>query len=88
MSVYGIVFFITVVPIEQVTAIAHGKFLGIYEPFPLPNPDGCYKSGLVCPLAEESTYTYEFSLPVLSIYPSVSIFSELFYFLYEMQAGP
>lgn len=65
-------FFITAKPIEEVTAIVHGKFIGIYEPFPLPNPDGCYKSGLVCPLAEESTYTYEYSLPVLSTYPSVS----------------
>ena len=47
--------------------------LGLDVPFKLPNPDGCIKSNLECPLKKGVKYQYSASFPVLKIYPKVDV---------------
>ena len=54
------------------TAICHGIINGAPVPFPLPNSNACVDSGLECPLAAGTTYTYIQSLPIKQEYPEVA----------------
>ena len=53
-----------------------GVIGGIPVPFPLPNPDAC-KLGVVCPVKQNDVDTASFSLPVLTSYPSLSLYVKL-----------
>lgn len=59
--------------VPEVTTVVHGIISGIKMPFPLKNPDACVDSGLVCPLQKNVNYEYMQTLPVLKIYPKVSV---------------
>ncbi|XP_044730706.1 ecdysteroid-regulated 16 kDa protein-like [Chrysoperla carnea] len=60
-------------PTESVTADVHGIVAGRSIAFPLANSNGCFKSGLLCPLAEGVENTYENTLAILKVYPSLSV---------------
>jgi Niemann-Pick C2 protein len=49
--------------------------MGIWVPFPLPNPNGCRDSGVQCPVAAGQTFTYQEELAIQSIFPSVRTLS-------------
>lgn len=49
-----------------------GRLSDLEVPFVLPNPDGC-TSGVDCPVKPNQTYSYKATLPVLKIYPKVSV---------------
>lgn len=59
--------------ISTVKAEVHGIIGGVPIPFPLQNSDGCRNSGLTCPLVAGEQYTYQASLPVRKIYPSIGL---------------
>lgn len=59
--------------IKAVKAVVHGIVAGIPIPFPVPNPDACKNSNLVCPLKSGQTYVYQDVIPVATTYPTVSI---------------
>ncbi|XP_014663156.1 PREDICTED: epididymal secretory protein E1-like [Priapulus caudatus] len=65
---------VTFIP-KQVMAkgkvVVHGVIAGVPIPFPPPVVDACQNSGLTCPLASGTPYTYTAVLPVLKVYPSV-----------------
>lgn len=49
-----------------------GRVLGIWIPFNLPEEENCKATNL-CPLMEGESYVYEYSIPVESWYPSMSL---------------
>lgn len=55
--------------------IVHGIIQGVEMPFPLKNPNACIDSGLECPLHKDTKYDYMQTLPVLKMYPKVSVYS-------------
>ncbi|KAM4540259.1 NPC intracellular cholesterol transporter 2-like [Fundulus diaphanus] len=67
--------FISDVNSEESTAVVHGVVGGIPLPFSIPVTDGC-KSGIQCPIVKGQTYTYQASLPVKSLYPSINCVAE------------
>ena len=58
--------------VTKVTTVVHGIIGGIPIPFPMEGTDGCVKSGLTCPLKGGVEVKYFKSLPVKTLYPSVS----------------
>lgn len=58
--------------IANVNTEVHGIIMGVEMPFPLPNPNACENSGLICPLKKDQKYAYKATLPVLKVYPTVS----------------
>lgn len=59
--------------VTELKAVVHGIILGMEVPFRLPNDDGCKDSGLECPLAQDTSYKYTTTLPVLKQYPKVAV---------------
>jgi len=59
--------------VSKITAVVHGIIEGIPMAFPLPNPNACLESGLVCPIVKQSTNEYTQTLEVKSIYPSIKL---------------
>ncbi|KAK3732027.1 hypothetical protein QZH41_019121, partial [Actinostola sp. cb2023] len=62
----------TFIPHENVTdgeSSVHGKVMGFWVPFPLPNPQACKDSGIKCPMVAGETYTYSADLDIKSMYP-------------------
>uniref|UniRef100_A0A182HTR4 MD-2-related lipid-recognition domain-containing protein n=2 Tax=Anopheles arabiensis TaxID=7173 RepID=A0A182HTR4_ANOAR len=58
----------------------HASFGGVTVPFELPDDrkDGCqWLVGGVCPVSQNEDVTYELRLPVLAVYPSMSLTVEL-----------
>nr|QBQ04002.1 MD2 domain protein general type [Hemigrapsus sanguineus] len=63
-------------PTSQISAVkaeVHGILGGVPIPFPLPNSNACNMSGLNCPLVAGEQYTYQASLPIKRIYPSIGL---------------
>ncbi|KAG7466407.1 hypothetical protein MATL_G00164520 [Megalops atlanticus] len=56
-------------------AVVHGVIAGVPIPFPIPDEDGC-KSGIVCPIQKEKSYSYVNQLPVKHEYPSIKLVVE------------
>ncbi|MBN3299267.1 NPC intracellular cholesterol transporter 2 [Amia ocellicauda] len=56
-------------------AVVHGVIAGVPVPYPIPNDDGC-KSGIVCPIQKQKTYSYVNQLPVKTEYPSIKLVVE------------
>ncbi|XP_036398568.1 NPC intracellular cholesterol transporter 2-like [Megalops cyprinoides] len=56
-------------------AVVHGVIAGVPIPFPIPVEDGC-KSGIVCPIQKEKSYSYVNQLPVKPEYPSIKLVVE------------
>ncbi|CAF0850234.1 unnamed protein product [Rotaria sp. Silwood1] len=54
----------------------HGIIAGIPVPFPLPDSDAC-KLGIKCPINNNDINTASLSLPVLSSYPSMSLYVKI-----------
>ncbi|CAF0792011.1 unnamed protein product [Adineta steineri] len=54
----------------------HGVIGGIPVPFPLPDPDAC-KMNVKCPVNANDANVAIMSLPVLSSYPSISLYVKL-----------
>ncbi|XP_033104898.1 NPC intracellular cholesterol transporter 2-like [Anneissia japonica] len=44
--------------------------------FPLDNPDACTNCGLKCPLTGDTSYVFNSTLPVKSIYPAIELVAE------------
>lgn len=63
--------------VPEVKTIVHGIISGVEMPFPLKNPDACVDSGLACPLGKDANYEYVQTLPVLKIYPKVSVHTQI-----------
>ncbi|XP_041764342.1 NPC intracellular cholesterol transporter 2-like [Anopheles merus] len=58
----------------------HASFGGVTVPFELPDDrkDGCqWLVGGMCPVSQDEDVTYELRLPVLAVYPSMSLTVEL-----------
>ena len=53
-----------------------GVIAGVPVPFPLPESDGC-KLGVKCPVNQNDSNMATLSLPVLSSYPSISLYVKL-----------
>ena len=49
----------------------YGIISGVKVPFPIANPNVC-NWGVSCPIKNGNTYLQNFTLPVLSAYPSVN----------------
>ncbi|XP_067681886.1 NPC intracellular cholesterol transporter 2-like [Haliotis asinina] len=58
---------------NNLTAEIDGIVAGIPVKFPMPNPNGCYQSGIECPISKSQTYCYTSNLAVLPSYPSIRI---------------
>ena len=59
---------------NQVTSKVCGKVGPVCVPFKLPNEDSCSQMTQgVCPVKENETYVFQTSLPIKSIYPSMSV---------------
>ncbi|KAL3873555.1 hypothetical protein ACJMK2_036654 [Sinanodonta woodiana] len=58
---------------KTMKAEVFGIVAGVPIPFPLPNPDGCKESGIVCPIQSGSTQTYQSTLSVLPQYPDIRL---------------
>ncbi|KXJ29862.1 NPC intracellular cholesterol transporter 2 [Exaiptasia diaphana] len=66
----------TFIPHENVTdaeSSVHGKVMGFWVPFPLPNAHACKDSGVKCPLVAGSKYEYSSTLDIKSAYPAISV---------------
>lgn len=65
-------------PSHQRTApsLRVGVIGGIPVPFPLPDPDAC-KMGVKCPVNPSDANVAVMSLPVLSSYPSISLYVKI-----------
>jgi len=59
-------------PISSLKAEVHGLFNGLQMPFKLEEPEACGRS-LECPVKANSTVTYVEELPVLRMFPSLSL---------------
>uniref|UniRef100_A0A224XVJ4 Putative niemann-pick type c2 n=1 Tax=Panstrongylus lignarius TaxID=156445 RepID=A0A224XVJ4_9HEMI len=59
--------------ISKIVVKVYGIILGAEVPFPIPNPDGCLNSGLVCPLAADHNFTYTATLHVSRTYPHIAV---------------
>jgi len=59
------------------TDVLHSKIMakafGFNVPFTLPNADGCKDSGIECPVRKGQRYQFKASLPILAIYPRISV---------------
>lgn len=60
---------------NELKAVCHGIIRGINieTPFHLPNSNGCLNCGVECPITSGMSYNYTTSLPVLHIYPKLSV---------------
>ncbi|XP_046567391.1 NPC intracellular cholesterol transporter 2-like isoform X2 [Haliotis rubra] len=58
---------------NNLTAEIDGVVAGIPVKFPMPNPNGCYQSGIGCPISKGQTYCYTNNLAVLPSYPSIRL---------------
>ncbi|KAJ8308875.1 hypothetical protein KUTeg_013749, partial [Tegillarca granosa] len=54
---------------SSLKAQIYGIVAGIPVSFPMPNPDGCNKSGIACPISQGSEYTYQSVFNVIPSYP-------------------
>lgn len=52
--------------------VVYGQIAGVPVPFPLPQADVC-ANGVTCPVTAGTTIKQSITIPVLSVYPSVSI---------------
>lgn len=53
-----------------------GVIGGIPVPFPLPDPDAC-KMNVKCPVASGDSNVASFAIPVLTSYPSISLYIKI-----------
>ncbi|XP_045451850.1 ecdysteroid-regulated 16 kDa protein-like [Melitaea cinxia] len=58
---------------KTLEAVVHGIIMNLPVPFPLPQPDACMDSGLVCPIKSGEKVTYKATMPVLKSYPKVKV---------------
>lgn len=58
---------------SSLKAQIYGIVAGIPVSFPMPNPDGCNKSGIACPISQGSEYTYQSVFNVIPSYPDISL---------------
>ncbi|CAF0852712.1 unnamed protein product [Adineta ricciae] len=66
----------TTAPCKFAKVSIHGVIGGIPVPFPLPDPDAC-KMQVKCPVNANDVNTAVMTLPVLSSYPSLSLYVKL-----------
>ncbi|XP_033104975.1 NPC intracellular cholesterol transporter 2-like [Anneissia japonica] len=60
----------------DVQSKVYGYIAGVKVPFPLDNPDACTNCGLKCPLTGGTSYTFNSSLPVKTIYPAIKLVAQ------------
>ncbi|CAH2090097.1 unnamed protein product [Euphydryas editha] len=58
---------------KSLETVIHGIIMNLPVPFPLPQPDACKDSGLVCPIKAGEKVSYKASMPVLKSYPKVKV---------------
>ncbi|CAF0925012.1 unnamed protein product [Rotaria sordida] len=63
-------------PSKTASVSIHGVIGGIPVPFPLPDPDAC-KMNVKCPVNQNDKNEASMSLPVLSSYPSISLYVKI-----------
>ncbi len=68
--------FTTTESTDQAFADVHGIVAGVPVEFPLPQKNACESGSLSCPLAAKHTYLYEATLPILQVYPTISVIVE------------
>ncbi|XP_052748863.1 ecdysteroid-regulated 16 kDa protein [Galleria mellonella] len=59
--------------IKSLVTEVHGVIMNLPVPFPLPQPNACQDTGLVCPLKAGTKASYKATLPVLKSYPKVKV---------------
>ncbi|XP_013400078.1 epididymal secretory protein E1 [Lingula anatina] len=57
----------------KLTASVHGIVAGVPVPFQVPVSNGCAPSGVACPTKTGQDYNYSTYVPVLKIYPKISV---------------
>lgn len=62
--------------VSNATLKVYGILGKVKIPFPLPNPNACSDHGLTCPLKSGVPVELTITLPVLSVYPSVTVVAE------------
>ncbi|CAF3665491.1 unnamed protein product [Rotaria socialis] len=63
-------------PSKTATVTLHGVIAGVPVPFPLPDSNAC-NLGVKCPIGQGDINLASFSLPVLTTYPSISLYVKL-----------
>ncbi|CAH0726770.1 unnamed protein product, partial [Brenthis ino] len=61
------------VNVKALETVVHGVIMNLPVPFPLPQPDACKDSGLVCPLKAGDKQSYKTTMPILKSYPKVRV---------------
>ncbi|XP_047534102.1 ecdysteroid-regulated 16 kDa protein-like [Vanessa atalanta] len=65
--------FTPTVDAKNLETVVHGIIMNLPVPFPLPQPDACKDSGLVCPIKSGEKVSYRSSMPILKSYPKVKV---------------
>ena len=58
--------------ITTATTKVYGQVGGVKLPFALAQDNACKDQGIVCPMAPGKPYTFKTTLPIKSVYPTVS----------------
>ncbi|XP_050344377.1 ecdysteroid-regulated 16 kDa protein-like [Nymphalis io] len=58
---------------KALETVVHGIIMNLPVPFPLPQPDACKDSGLVCPIKSGEKVSYRSTMPILKSYPKVKV---------------